>query len=454
MKVFDESMQARGERAFLLGWAGAGREMVEVEREMEELHELALTAGAQIVGADIQRRSQVDPAMFFGRGRVEEVAALRQSLDFGLLLTNDDLSPRQQRNLEDAVGVPIVDRTGLILDIFAQHARSREGRIQVEAAQLRHLLPRLTGSDRFSRLGGGIGTRGPGEQKLETDRRRIRTRLASLDKSLKQLTEERALHRAGRRRLPFRSAALVGYTNAGKSSLLNVLTRGGARAENQLFATLDPTTRSVHLPGGQPCLLVDTVGFIQKLPHELVAAFHATLEEVQQADLLIHVLDASRAGAERRLETVHRTLDELGLADRPMLLAITKSDLCSPEAHQRLQMFAPAPYLEAQMVSARTGEGLDQLREKIGRALGHEMEMVEATIPYERLRLLTTWRRYGVIEDEKFTDSGVRVRGKVPPALESVLASLQCGGNGSDPGATQPPKGPRGRRGPTAGSGE
>ena len=427
MKVFDESMQARGERAFLLGWAAADRDMAEVEREMEELHELALTAGAQVVGADIQRRSQIDPAMFFGRGRVAEVAALRESLDFGLLLTNDELSPRQQRNLEDAVGVPIVDRTGLILDIFAQHARSREGRIQVEVAQLRHLLPRLSGSDRFSRLGGGIGTRGPGEQKLETDRRRIRTRLASLEKSLKQLTEERALHRAARRRLPFRSVALVGYTNAGKSSLLNVLTRGGARAENQLFATLDPTTRAVRLPGGQPCLLVDTVGFIQKLPHELVAAFHATLEEVQQADLLIHVLDASRAGAEHRLETVHRTLDELGLADRPMVLAITKADLCSQEAHQRLQMYAPAPYLEGQLVSARTGEGLDGLREKIGRALGGDMEALEAIIPYEHIRLLTSWRRYGVIEVEEFTESGVRVRGRVPPALEAILNGIRSG---------------------------
>jgi GTP-binding protein HflX len=343
------------------------------------------------------------------------------------LLTNDELSPRQQRNLEDAVGVPIVDRTGLILDIFAQHARSREGRIQVEVAQLRHLLPRLSGSDRFSRLGGGIGTRGPGEQKLETDRRRIRTRLASLEKSLKQLTEERALHRAARRRLPFRSVALVGYTNAGKSSLLNVLTRGGARAENQLFATLDPTTRAVRLPGGQPCLLVDTVGFIQKLPHELVAAFHATLEEVQQADLLIHVLDASRAGAEHRLETVHRTLDELGLADRPMVLAITKADLCSQEAHQRLQMYAPAPYLEGQLVSARTGEGLDGLREKIGRALGGDMEALEAIIPYEHIRLLTSWRRYGVIEVEEFTESGVRVRGRVPPALEAILTGIRSG---------------------------
>jgi GTP-binding protein HflX len=422
--VFDESMQARGERAFLLGWAATEQALLAVEQEMDELRELALTAGAQIVGSDIQRRSQIDPGLFFGRGKVDEVASLRESLDFGLLITNDELSPRQQRNLEEATGVPIVDRTGLILDIFAQHARSREGRIQVEAAQLRHLLPRLAGSAGLSRLGGGIGTRGPGEQKLETDRRRIRTRLASLERSIKQLAEERALHRAGRRRLPFRSAALVGYTNAGKSSLLNALTSGGALAENQLFATLDPTTRAVQLPGGQPCLLVDTVGFIQKLPHELVAAFHATLEEVQEADLIIHVLDASRAGAERRLETVHETLDELGLAERPMLLAVNKADLCSPEARSRLQMFAPEPYLASQLVSARTGEGLAALRDKIGEALGREMEAVEATIPYQQLQVLTRWRRYGVVEAEHFTAAGVHVRGRVPHALGSQLRKV------------------------------
>ncbi len=411
--------------------------MATVEQEMEELRELAQTAGAQIVGSDIQRRAQVDPSLYFGRGKVEEVASLRETLDFSLLIANDELSPRQQRNLEEATGVAVVDRTGLILDIFAQHARSREGRIQVEAAQLRHLLPRLAGSVSLSRPGGGIGTRGPGEQKLETDRRRIRTRLASLERAIKQLAEERALHRAGRRRLPFRSVALVGYTNAGKSSLLNALTRGGALAENQLFATLDPTTRAVRLPGGQPCLLVDTVGFIQKLPHELVAAFHATLEEVKEADLIIHVLDASRAGAERRLETVHQTLDEMGLAEKPMLLAVNKSDLCSPESRLRLQMFAPEPYLASQLVSAETGQGLGDLREKIGEALSREMEVVEATIPYHHLQVLTRWRRYGVVEAEQFTASGVRVRGRVPHSLGAQLARLMAAAD-MDPLAEPP----------------
>src|SRR5487761_1200058 len=332
MRVSDESMQRERERAFLLGWASSERSLGHVELEMDELGDLASTAGATVVGSDVQRRAQVDPTLFFGKGKVAEVGGLRESLDFGLLITNDDLSPRQQRNLEAELGIPVVDRTGLILDIFAQHARSREGRIQVEVAQLQHLLPRLTGPSGLSRLGGGIGTRGPGEQKLETDRRRIRNRLRTLHKELTALHEERALHREGRRRRTFPTAALVGYTNAGKSTLLNALTAGGALAANQLFATLDPTTRAVRLPFGQPCLLVDTVGFIQKLPHELVAAFHATLEEVGEADLLIHVLDASYAGAEARLETVHAALRDLELDDHPLLLAINKVDRCSPES--------------------------------------------------------------------------------------------------------------------------
>ena len=424
MKVFDESMQARGERAFLLGWAPSEAALDRVDQEMAELQELAQTAGAQVVGTDIQKRAHIDPALFYGKGKVAEVASLREGLEFGLVLTNDELSPRQQRNLEEGVGVPIVDRTGLILDIFAQHARSREGRIQVEVAQLRHLLPRLIGGDNLSRLGGGIGTRGPGEQKLETDRRRIRARLRALEREVKQLQEERSLHRASRDRLPFKSVALVGYTNAGKSSLLNALTAGGARAENQLFATLDPTTRAVRLPGGQPCLLVDTVGFIQKLPHELVAAFHATLEEVQEADLLMHVLDASRAGAEGRLETVHRTLEELGLAERPMILAINKADLCSPESRRRLEMYCPDRYLGAQLVSAATGEGLDGIRRTLGATLASAMAPAEATIPYQQLAMLTRWRRYGVIENEEFTPDGVRVTGRLPQALMATLSAL------------------------------
>jgi GTP-binding protein HflX len=425
LRVFDESLQREHERAFLLGWAASDRAFAHVELEMDELGELARTAGAEVVGTDVQKRAQIDPALFFGRGKVTEIAALRESLDFGLLITNDDLSPRQQRNLERELEAPIVDRTGLILDIFAQHARSREGRIQVEVAQLRHLLPRLTGSSQLSRPGGGIGTRGPGEQKLETDRRKIRNRLRLLQKELTQLHEERALHRDSRRRLPFRTVALVGYTNAGKSTLLNAMTAGGALAEGRLFATLDPTTRAVRLPLGQPCLLIDTVGFIQKLPHELVAAFHATLEEVGEADLLVHVLDASHAGAESRLETVHTTLEQLELDDRPLVLAINKVDRCSRESRMRLQSFHPDRYLAVVLVSGATGEGLDDLRSAIAEALTREMLPVEATIAYDNWNALSRWRRYGVVESEEFASDGIHVRGRLPEALVRTVSATE-----------------------------
>ncbi|MGA9774580.1 MAG: GTPase HflX [Candidatus Dormiibacterota bacterium] len=423
MRVFDEARQKRGERVFMLARAEGEDDLSRVEGEMEELAELARTAGAEVVGSDIQRRARIDPALFFGRGKVAEVRSLKESLDFGLLLTNDELSPRQQRNLEDELEVPIVDRAGLILDVFAQHARSREGRIQVEAAQLHHLLPRLSGGPRRSRLGGGIGTRGPGEQQLETDRRRIRTRLRSLERDLDQVRESRALHRAGRQRLPFRTVALVGYTNAGKSSLLNSLTTGGARSENQLFATLDPTTRALTLSQGPPCLLIDTVGFIQKLPQELVTAFRATLEEVQEADLLVHVLDASHAGAVRRLETVHDTLGELGVGERPMIMAINKIDLCSVDARHRLEMFSSPRYRSVQLVSTVTGEGLDALRGQIADALAADLVAAEATISYQDQQTLQLWRRYGVVDSEEFTAEGIRVRGRLPEGMRAQVLS-------------------------------
>ncbi len=425
MRVFDEARQQRGEKVFLLAWAPGEPAVARAEGEMEELVELATTAGAVVVGSAIQRRANVDPALFFGRGKVEEIRALRSELDFGLVITNDELSPRQQRNLEDALGVPIVDRAGLILDIFAQHARSREGRIQVEAAQLRHLLPRLTGSQPRSRLGGGIGTRGPGEQQLETDRRRIRTRLRVLDRELGQVRDSRALHRAGRKRRPFQTIALVGYTNAGKSSLLNSLTAGGARSENQMFATLDPTTRAIDLGVGPLTLLVDTVGFIQKLPAELVAAFRATLEEVAEADLLLHVLDASRVGASARLETVHSTLEDLGISGPPMVLAVNKIDLCSAEARQRLSMYSSERYLGVGLVSASTGEGLPELRGLLSRALSSRWAAAEAVFPYRERSALDLWRRYGVVDSEEFTAEGIRVTGRMPDDLWEQISQRQ-----------------------------
>ncbi len=409
------------ERAFLLGWVDGDAQIQSVDPEMDELADLARTAGAEVVGSDVQRRDRPDPALFFGRGKVRELVALRAELAFDLVIANEELSPRQQRNLEQELEVKVLDRTELILDILAQHARTREGRLQVEVAQLRHLLPRLTGGRDLSRLGGGIGTRGPGEQKLEADRRRIRTHLRQLDRDLKEVRGERALHREGRARRSLRTVALVGYTNAGKSSLLNRMTAGGADTEHRLFATLDPRTRLLRLPGGLDCLLTDTVGFIQKLPHDLVAAFRATLEEVTTADVLIHVLDASHPHAEQQLETVHQTLGELEALDRPRILALNKVDRLSVGARTRLEMVPWDGYAGAVVLSAVTGEGLDGLASALSTLLAEPLEPLDVVVPYTDPQSLIRWRRYGRIEHEEYTEQGVRVVGRVPPGLARSL---------------------------------
>ncbi|HVA21376.1 MAG TPA: GTPase HflX [Candidatus Micrarchaeia archaeon] len=415
------------ERAFLLGWVDTGAEIQSLDPEMDELSDLARTAGAEVVGSDVQRRERPDPALFFGRGKVQELVALRAELAFDLVIANEELSPRQQRNLEQELEVKVLDRTELILDIFAQHARTREGRLQVAVAQLRHLMPRLSGGRDLSRLGGGIGTRGPGEQKLEADRRRIRTQLRRLDKELQEVRGERALHREGRTRRALRTVALVGYTNAGKSSLLNCLTAGGALTEHRLFATLDPRTRLLRLPGGQDCLLTDTVGFIQKLPHDLVAAFRATLEEVTTADVLIHVLDASQERAEQQLLTVHQTLAELDALERPRLLALNKVDRLSVGARTRLEMVPWEGYAAAAAVSALTGEGLGALASALGTLLADPLEPLDVVVPYTDPHSLLRWRRYGRIEHEEYTDQGVHVVGRVPPGLARALRGEEDG---------------------------
>ncbi|HEY8642977.1 MAG TPA: GTPase HflX, partial [Candidatus Dormibacteraeota bacterium] len=286
------------ERAYLIGVVLPGTPPAAVEEQMRELEELLLTAGAEVVASDVQRRDAVEPGLFVGKGKVEEIRDRREELRYDLVVCNDDLSPRQQRNLERDLKIKVVDRTELILDIFAQHARTREGRLQVESAQLHHLLPRLIGAYDYHRQGGGIGTRGgPGEQQIEVERRRIRKRLKDLEHELEDVRRQREQQRAARRGSELVTVAIVGYTNAGKSTLLNTLTRAGVRAENKLFATLDPTTRRLRLESGREMLLTDTVGFIQKLPTDLVASFRATLEEVTHADIVLHVLDASAPAA-------------------------------------------------------------------------------------------------------------------------------------------------------------
>jgi GTP-binding protein HflX len=328
------------------------------ESSLEELSLLVESAGGRVVGRVIQERSRRDPATVVGRGKVEEISRSGLEASADIVVFDEELSPAQQRNVETAAGLKTVDRTQLILDIFARRARTREGRLQVELAQLDYLLPRLAGKGiLLSRLGGGIGTRGPGETKLETDRRRIRERIRSIRREIERLRRERHTRREARRRHETPVVALVGYTNAGKSTLFNALTRGRATVSDQLFMTLDPLVRRVRLGGGRELLLVDTVGFIQKLPHPLVAAFRATLEEVAQADLLLHVVDASAPDLEQREAAVEATLREIGAAERPRVVVLNKSDAVPPARASILMHARPG----CALVSALAGDGLSAL---------------------------------------------------------------------------------------------
>jgi GTPase len=333
---------------------------------MEELGQLARSAGASVVGSVIQEKPRLDPATLIGSGKVEEVARMAEEKRADVLLFDHELSPVQQRNLEQAVGRKTLDRTQLILDIFARRARTREGRLQVELAQLDYMLPRLAGKGvLLSRLGGGIGTRGPGETKLETDRRRIRQRIQSIKREIERVRRTRRTRHRGRTRAEAPVVALVGYTNAGKSTLFSALTRAETAASDQLFMTLDPLVRRARLAAGQEALLVDTVGFIQKLPHSLVVAFRATLEEVTEAELLLHVMDASADDMGEREAAVDEVLSEIGAASRPRIDVLNKVDQLSPERRRALRDARP----DGVLVSARTGDGLPELRDTLLRRL-------------------------------------------------------------------------------------
>ena len=359
-------MPDAGEKALLVGLALGRRQRARAESSLEELALLARSAGARVVGSLVQERARRDPATLIGQGKVGEVKQLSDELDVDALFFDEDLAPAQQRNIERAVDRKTLDRTQLILDIFARRARTREGRLQVELAQLDYLLPRLAGKGiLLSRLGGGIGTRGPGETKLETDRRRIRQRIQKVKREIEHVRRERLTRREARGRRETPVVAMVGYTNAGKSTLFNALTRGGAAVSDQLFMTLDPLVRNVRLGPGQDLLLVDTVGFIQKLPHPLVAAFRATLEEVKEADLLLHVVDASSPGVDEREAAVEAVLREIGAWERPRLLVLNKADATPPE--RCLALLAGRPGAVA--VSALRGESLDGLLAQMARQL-------------------------------------------------------------------------------------
>jgi GTP-binding protein HflX len=411
-----------------VGWASTRRgspewRVPDAEETLLELRDLALSAGASIAGTVLQRSPEPDPATLVGRGKVEEIRSNARATSAGLVIFDHDLTPTQLRNLEHALDLKVLDRTQLILDIFARRARTREGQLQVELAQLNYLLPRLAGRGTLlSRLGGGIGTRGPGEQQLEFDRRRIRARIRRLKEAIEHVRSQRALHRARRRDQNFLTVALVGYTNAGKSTLFNALTQAGVVTSSRLFATLDPTVRALPLESRRPALLSDTVGFIRKLPPHLVAAFRATLEELQEANLLLHVTDASHPDHAGQDEAVELLLEELNVAAKPRIHVWNKIDLL-PERHldrrsTPSRIAAGAPGAAEVWVSAHTCQGLDTLRERIDELL-REDHMVEDQFEFAasdgaRLALL---HRLGRVLSTRFEESRVVVRARVPASL-------------------------------------
>src|SRR5713101_6089788 len=367
---------ARPERAALVGLIAGRARRLEADRSLDELAGLAQAAGADVVLRVLQERPKPDPSTFLGAGKIQMLAASAAETDVDVIIFDDELTPAQLRQLEEAVGCKIIDRTQLILDIFARRARTREGKLQVELAQLKYLLPRLVGAgDALSRLGGGIGTRGPGETKLETDRRRIRTRIHAVTTDIERVRQRRTQLRERRHKASVPTVALVGYTNAGKTTLFNALTRSKAEASNALFVTLDPLVRQLRLPDSRELLVSDTVGFIDRLPHALVAAFRATLEEVAEADLVLHVIDAAASDRDRRMAAVRRVLEEVGAMAVPLVEVYNKCDLLTPDERRRVVDLDPA----ALSISAFTGVGLDELVETIASRLALDVRRITVT---------------------------------------------------------------------------
>lgn len=385
---------------------------------IEELSRLAETAGAVPAAIITQRRSRPDPARFIGKGKVDEVVRATETHAANLVLIDAELTATQQRTLEREIGVKIVDRTALVLDIFARRAHTHEGRLQVELAQMQYLLPRLTGRGAWlSRLGGGIGTRGPGETKLEVDRRRIRTRITDLQREIEAIRRRRSLQREPRQAAGIPQVALVGYTNAGKSTLLNALTGAGVFVEDRLFATLDPTVRRLQLPNGRAVVLADTVGFIQRLPTELVAAFRGTLEEVVAADLLLHVIDASHPAWREQAKTVAGVLEDIGAGRHPVIRVFNKIDCVAADDALDLA----AAHDEAVLVSATTGRGLPDLLRAIARRLPEPWIRVRAQVPYREARLLARLRAEGRVHREDYQTDGVLLEVDIPGTLAVEL---------------------------------
>ncbi|MGN0468927.1 MAG: GTPase HflX [Acutalibacteraceae bacterium] len=406
MEAFDNTEKA--EKALLVS-VDTGD--FDAEISIDELSELANTAGAVVLGKIIQKKERPEAATFVGAGKLFEIASFCQANEVDLLIFDSELTPSQQRNLEKITGVRVIDRTMLILDIFAARARTSEGKLQVELAQLKYSLPRLAGQGAsLSRLGGGIGTRGPGESKLESDKRHIRRRIQKLESELKELEKRRDMMRKRRRKDGVQSVAIVGYTNAGKSTLMNALTNAGVLAENKLFATLDPTSRALTLPDGRTVMLVDTVGLIRRLPHKLVEAFKSTLEEAAQATVILNVCDASDEHANEHLEVTKKLLEELGCAGTPVVSVMNKCDKVG-------DIYSMPTFGKTVMISALEKKGLDRLLEAILEQLPPTRKKAQLLIPFEAGAVAARIRKEGVVEFEEYTENGLYMRATVELSL-------------------------------------
>ena len=396
------------ERVLLIGVALDDND--EAESSLDELAELAKTAGAVTVGRLIQPREYFHPATYIGKGKLEEVRLMADELDATGIICDDELTPAQLRNLEDVLNLKIMDRTMVILDIFASRANTSEGKIQVEMAQLKYRMTRLSGlGTTLSRLGGGIGTRGPGEKKIETDRRLIRDRISRLNAQLKEIENHREIQRQKRSDSTIPVAAIVGYTNAGKSTLLNKLTNAGVLSEDKLFATLDPTTRKLVRENGEEILFTDTVGFIRKLPHHLIQAFRSTLEEAKYADIILHVVDSSNEDMDAQMFTVYETLRKLEVGDKKVITAFNKIDICDSESTLK-DLNADRTV----KISAKTGEGIEQMLDVISEVIAEGKKLLDKVFGYDEASVVANVRKYGQVIEEEYRNEGIYIKALIP----------------------------------------
>ncbi|MBI2305034.1 MAG: GTPase HflX [Chloroflexi bacterium] len=438
------STQEKAERAFLVGADISGNRSAWPARDsLEELAQLARTAGAEVVGSLTQRLPKPTATFYLGRGKVRELKECRTQVNYNLVIFDDELTPNQQRSLEETLEVKVIDRTALILDVFAQRAQTREGRLQVELAQHEYLLPRLAGRwPHLERLGGGIGTRGPGETQLESDRRLVEERIHRLKKQLEDVRRHRSLYRQRRLSEGLPVVAIIGYTNAGKSTLLNAMAGAQVFTEDKLFATLDPTTRRLTLSDKGTVLLTDTVGFIHKLPPRLVAAFRATLEELRDAHLLLHVVDIASDHAARQIRTVQKILEELDLVDKPQVTVLNKVDQLSSDFRQGerkalsryVRIAGKDPYRVA--ISATNGWGFNKLQEIMAQALAERMLSLTVLVPYDHPDLVSIFREKGMINRQRFLDNGVLLQGRIPEQYRDLFHPYRL------PTRTSPPRQP------------